>query len=42
MVALTVEKLLQQFVNLKQTGKEVPGNLDISSLRESKLNECFP
>lgn len=25
MVALTVDKLLQQFVNLKQTGKDIPG-----------------
>ena len=25
MVALTVDKLLQQFINLRQTGKDIPG-----------------
>lgn len=33
MVALTVEKLLQQFVNLKQTGKEIPVPIDFEEVQ---------
>ena len=29
MVALTVENLLQQFINLKQTGRDVPGQCSV-------------
>ncbi|XP_066915204.1 F-BAR domain only protein 2-like [Clytia hemisphaerica] len=32
MVALTVDKLLQQFINLKQTGKDVPAQIDFEEI----------